>query len=316
MRTFIQKNKKILHGLFLFSILGMSFGVTGVGFAQTPVQTTVTADKYVVLAPLPGTTEGDCTTTGCKSGLEEYLPGLFKLSIGVGAVTAFIMLTIYGFEYMLTDSLGTKTNSKKRILDAVWGLGIVIFAYAILNTLNPALVAGNLNIPSPQIPVADVIAVASSTRSAGNIAGTPMTAEAIKASNDVRTGLENAAKITTYAGPCTQGQTTGCVNLNGLSKNAWDGLVDISKYCGVGCLVITGGTEAGHSETGGHPFGQSVDLKPTPKLDAFMQSIGIPAKVTPSPLQVNIHGKPAVVWYEQEGTGGTSSGVHWHVQFK
>lgn len=96
--------------------------------------------EYTPLAPLPGTTEGG------KATLQSYLPGLFKLVIGLAAVLAVGWIIWGGIEYITTDAISGKEEGKKRIQNAVIGLVIVITSYLILNTINHNLLELNLGL--------------------------------------------------------------------------------------------------------------------------------------------------------------------------
>lgn len=105
-------------------------------------------NNYTVLAPLPGTLVGPAQGGGWQTDLQTYLPGLFNLLIGLSAVFAVLMIVIGGFQYMSTDAIMKKESGKKRIMNAVYGLVLVIGAWLILSTINPNLLNINLNIQS------------------------------------------------------------------------------------------------------------------------------------------------------------------------
>ncbi|MDQ5949128.1 MAG: hypothetical protein QG589_254 [Patescibacteria group bacterium] len=113
-----------------------------------------TLPDYTVLAPLPGTTQ-DCNqndpNANCKTNLKTYLEGMFKLLIGVSAILAFVMLVYAGFLYTTSEGVGQTTNARSKIEDAIWGLVLVIGAYAILNTINPKILEFNLSIKRPEL---------------------------------------------------------------------------------------------------------------------------------------------------------------------
>ena len=100
----------------------------------------VTGD-YIPLAPLPGT-----VTAGGAATLETYLPGIFKLAIGIAGVLAVIEIIIGGLQYMSTDAIGGKQAGRERITAAIGGLLLALGAYIILNTISPNFVHLNINI--------------------------------------------------------------------------------------------------------------------------------------------------------------------------
>jgi hypothetical protein len=272
---------------------------------------------YVPLAPLPGT----LTMGTGETNLQTYLPGIFKLAVGLATVFAVLMIVIGGFQYMSTDAIQGKSAGKERIKNAVFGLVLVIGAWLILYTINPNLLTLNLNITSATV-------AAPAGTSLGNTVSTPgvaMTTDQIIQSNAERTSLATEG-ILTYASPCASGQTTSCVNLNGLTEITKDGLVLIKKaLTESGCtscqMIITAGTESSvHAKTGDHPAGKAVDLKPDPALST---ALGFPSpRDGDTKTKVfKIDGKPDITvtfTYEVLGgnAGGTSTGNHWHVSFK
>ncbi len=98
---------------------------------------------YTPITALPNTTK----STGCApketncTNLQTYVPGLFKLSIGIAAVMAFVMITVGGIVYATSDSLTNKSEGRRYIENALWGLLLVIGAYVILNTINPKILS-------------------------------------------------------------------------------------------------------------------------------------------------------------------------------
>lgn len=110
--------------------------------------------SYTVLAPLPGTTECDDSIVGgdgsqrtdCKTTLEKYLPGMFKLLIGISAVWAVFMIVIGGFQYMTSDAITGKKEGLSKLQNSILGLFLVICSWLLLNTINPKLLELNLNI--------------------------------------------------------------------------------------------------------------------------------------------------------------------------
>ncbi len=108
--------------------------------------------EYTLLAPIPlnGPGSGESETTNAAT----FLPGLFKLMIGIATALAVIMLIFGGIKYMSTDAIGGKSDARATIENAIWGLLLAISAWLILYTINPKLVEFNLNIPVQEITTA------------------------------------------------------------------------------------------------------------------------------------------------------------------
>lgn len=317
--------KKTILKIKVFGILIVVLVGLFVPIYQISAQSPTVMEDYTVLTPLPGTTKGVCDPNApsgpnCKTDLKTYLEGFFKLAIGISAVFAVLMIVIGGFQYISTDALMKKEEGRNRIQNAVFGLVLVISAWLILATINPNLLRINLDIKSAP--------TSAPTFAPGGELVTPgaqMTPEQITLSNARRASLQ-AEGVDTYRGPCTQGQATGCVNLNGLTDTTKDGLV-LTKLAltNSGCtscqMIITAGTEMSvHAKTGDHPAGKAVDLKPD---QALSTALGFPnPKDGDTKTKVyKVDGKPditATFTYETLGgnAGGTSTGNHWHVVFK
>lgn len=247
--------------------------------------------SYTPLAPLPLATNSSGPTT-----LSTYLPNLFKLLIGSGAVLAFLFIFWYGFEYMFSDSLISKGKARERITEVLGGLILIICSYAILYNINPRTLNMSLALNKPKV--------------VGN--SVELTAVSVDGVTDESTARKLLAdsKIGINAGPCSGTQTKGCTNVSGLPVDSINTLSSLKSGCNCD-VVITGGTEGGHQT-----HGQSipiVDLSPTTSLNNFLGA------TNPKEGQVvtkSINGKNVVFTYETAGgnASGTSTGNHWHVK--
>lgn len=292
MLFFTNRMKKIILKMGILAVLTIIILPTVSVFAAE--------GDYTVLAPLPG-------ISGTLSGeniLGTYVPAIFKIAIGLSAVFAVLMIVIGGFQYISSDAVMKKSEGKERIKNAVLGLVLVISAWLILNEINPNLLNINLNIE----PI--------TTKSiAGTLSkeGVKMTATQITDSNSVRTSLETEG-VLTYAGPCTAGQTSGCVNLNGLSETIKDSLITLNKICDEnmkgsgGCsIMITGGTEAGaHSVGSVHYTGNAVDLRTNANLTGYVVENGGTPVETKYGYRYELKIDGQTVYFLDEGD-------HWHV---
>ncbi len=89
---------------------------------------------YCLLAPLPGLEDGIKT-----NDIGKYFNIIFNIAIGICGVLAVIMLIIHGISYMTSESFTEKAELKKKIWGPIGGLLLALGAYAILNTIDPAL---------------------------------------------------------------------------------------------------------------------------------------------------------------------------------
>ncbi|MCA9384878.1 MAG: hypothetical protein KC662_04175, partial [Candidatus Magasanikbacteria bacterium] len=96
-------------------------GVEIPGFSFTPA----TEDNGIISVPYLG----------------QYVNALYRYLTAIVLTVAIVMVVYGGFQYLLAATpLGVK-NGKKTIADALIGMGLVLGAYVILNTVNPALLS-------------------------------------------------------------------------------------------------------------------------------------------------------------------------------
>ena len=77
--------------------------------------------------------------TVSPGGLKGLISLTFNFGIAVAVVLTLIMIIWGGIQYMTTDAWSAKEQGKERIINSLWGLGIALAAWLILNTINPAL---------------------------------------------------------------------------------------------------------------------------------------------------------------------------------
>jgi hypothetical protein len=128
-----MKNKNILSRALAFLILTSVFVFLPMMF--------VGAEKLNYV-PLSGTsTFSGFQDEGADSGdLGQFLAALFKFGLAIAAALAVVMIVWGGVEIMLSESVMTKTDGKKRVEDAIWGLLLALVSWLILWTINPDLV--------------------------------------------------------------------------------------------------------------------------------------------------------------------------------
>jgi len=299
------KIQKIIFKIGILAVLAMLILPTIQAFAAGATDNWDSND-YILLAPLPCIgSDQDCKTQATQTTLKDYIPGIFNLLIGLSAVAAVLMIVIGGFQYMSSDAIQGKSAGKERIKNAIFSLVLIIGAWLILYTINPNLLDLDLNIST----VTTTSPPGGGTLGTGT--GTSMTPDQINASNTIRASLE-AKGIATYAGPCSSGQTTGCVNLNGLQSISQDGIAALKTACGTTCaLTITGGTEGGHNGGTSHTDGVALDVRHNAGLDSFINTYQIPGSLVKTDwgyqCTVKVNGRDTI--FLDEGT-------HWHIGFK
>lgn len=143
--------KKIFFGAFFFlcfiSLSSPFFAHADAGGAAQGNISPSEGLSYTPLVALPGVTESG---TNQISNLSTYIVGMFQLLIGVAAALAVVMIVIGGIEYMSTDAIGGKSDGKKKIENALWGLALAISSYLILNTIDPSFLNSDIDVASQQ----------------------------------------------------------------------------------------------------------------------------------------------------------------------
>lgn len=104
-------------------------------------QPTASWKEYTLLAPI-------LKETSIES-FGQYLGLVFKGTIAIAAVLAVVMITICGIKLMTSEAISSKGEAKECITNAIFGLLLAIASWAILNTINPALLETNLGIVLP-----------------------------------------------------------------------------------------------------------------------------------------------------------------------
>ncbi len=89
---------------------------------------------YTLVSPFPG--GKDTVQT-----LSDYAQYFFPFILSFAALAALVMFVIGGVQYMFSGaSPEMAKGARERIGNAIWGLGIAVFAVIILGTINPKLV--------------------------------------------------------------------------------------------------------------------------------------------------------------------------------
>ncbi len=81
--------------------------------------------------------------------LAQYIENLYRVAIGIAAILSAAMLMIGGLQWLTSGGSDQAGKARERIMNSVIGLLLTIFAYIILNTINPALV----HMQMPRLPM-------------------------------------------------------------------------------------------------------------------------------------------------------------------
>jgi len=85
--------------------------------------------------------------------------------------------------------------------------------------------------------------------------------------------LDDAGITITSSGNCSDKTNGSCTSLDGVRQSTIDGIINVKQECGCN-VVVSGGTEAGHSTSGtcNHGNGCKIDMSLNPALDTYVQS--------------------------------------------
>ena len=236
-------------------------------------------NQYKLLAPI-GTiqTIDDTTTVG------DYLNVIFQIIIGLCGVLAVIMIIIGGIQWMGNESVFGKVEAKSKITNAIFGLLLALGAWALLNTINPALLGGNGVSLQQKVITLEADIDQPQTAKDGKFcngkyqASTPWPTSDVDAQHGeqkIRDDLKTEG-ITVPGKVCTLvGEPPHCTSVAGLNITK---VVQLKKACGASCdIVVTGGTECwlhggSNSRTNHMPGNDVVDLTRSNTLLSYVES--------------------------------------------
>lgn len=93
--------------------------------------------------PIPGVTLTSITdpTNYSVPWIGQYVTGVYTFMISIIGVVAAVMMIVGGFQYLTSaGDAGKIGKARKRITDALIGVVLALGSYALLYTINPALV--------------------------------------------------------------------------------------------------------------------------------------------------------------------------------
>ena len=86
---------------------------------------------FYAIAPIPG--------LNTQTNLGQYINAIFDFAIVIGAILAVFQLIRAGFQYITTEAVTDKKNSRETIANALIGLILLLSVTLILNTINPQI---------------------------------------------------------------------------------------------------------------------------------------------------------------------------------
>lgn len=154
MNNFVQKKEIILTLLlllFLTPVIASAFGHSDDNDGNfTPLIFRVAeeggANSGIIPKLAPRTLQ---TLVSANFGFEvgnvgEYFTKIFNLALVIGAILAVLMIATAGLQYMTTDAVLGKSDSKERIRGAVLGLLMLLSIGIFFQTVNPNILSFDL----------------------------------------------------------------------------------------------------------------------------------------------------------------------------
>jgi len=128
-----EKTKIVMIVLACLVVLSFLFTTQ----SKADVETEKEKFNYHLMVPLP-TASGTVTEV---EGITDYIKTIYLFAMGIAGVLAMALIVVGGFQWLTaTGNTGTISQAKARINNALLGLVVLLSAYLLLNTINPALV--------------------------------------------------------------------------------------------------------------------------------------------------------------------------------
>ncbi len=218
------------------------------------------------------------------TSFESLISSVFNYAIWLVGIAVFIMILWAGFLWLTSAaSPGNIATAKKMISNAILGAILLISAYAILYTINPELVGGNLNLegieapaPLPQPPpggttVNPYTGCGTNQQAAQDLlrllGSGGFSASASCGGNnhafqnimDMKDGLCPSVCADQCTPACTPGGASGDITVD---PEILEALHFLRSQLGIN-FIVTSFTTGDHSPTSYHYAGRAVDIVPT-----------------------------------------------------
>lgn len=266
--------KRIIYYFFLTALL------------LTPIKSLLAATTLSV--PLPGMNQG-------VSGPAEYIRGVFLFAISAVGIVALTTLAVGGFMYVASAGNQARQEAAKEIIwGAIGGIIILATSYLLLNTINPDL----LKITDPAITVPAAPA-------SGSAAPPTVAQSGTMTEKEARDKLQSAG-VSVNKSACSFSGQQDCTSLDNVRKVTIENVVKFKNNCGCE-VVITGGTESGHSSGQySHANGYKIDYRLSTDTDNYI-------KKNFEPAGTRSDGSPT--YKDSQGNTYALEGNHWDVTY-
>lgn len=241
---------------------------------------------------------------------------LFTLSVSFIVVVAILRIA-WAQSLLIIPSLGlpeTAMPKVKKILSAaIYGLIGVLALVLLPRMFNTNFGVADIKLEALWVgtKVAQIGALPVTGNTPAQTTTTTPTRQ-VGDSEEVNRQRLAAAGIGVNKTPCGTA-TSNCTNVGGIHPKTMDMLLQLKNECNCS-LIVTGGTEPGHSDTSNHGVGkEAVDISYTPKLEEFLKTKTV---LSTSPrCNVKYRHADFIFWAEFAGCSANNTGDHFHVSF-
>lgn len=276
------------------------------------------------------------------ASLGNFLNTAYNYIVGISIALAVAMVIYGGVQYATADAANKTGKGRETIQSAILGLLLVLGSFLILNTINSDLTRFDLGLNYGMLP--EVPNQSAGTTNPNNPGGTgtgtparptrPPTGvgqwTAEKAALAINDGDERAAYaaagIEVKTNRCTTAmfeqylntKRPNCTAMGNMPGSVLTMLTTLKRDCGNCSIMVTGGTEWGHSTTSRYPhFPDSAvaDLRyGDSKFDTFIKTKGKHAGACygGQAWTVTASNGQTALFCDEAPPGGSR---HWHVIF-
>lgn len=209
--------------------------------------------------------------------------------IGFIIILFMIILVIAGFR--LVTSGGdeeAREDAKRKLTNGLIGIIIVLAAWLMVDTLMRAVLPGDEGViagwgPWSQVQcfvqtealefVREGAAAADPTQEIVAPAAPGATGDGLSQA-EAEGALAGAGVAVSSSGGCSDPANSTCTSLEGMQAATVDEVLELTDAVGSDNVVVTGGTETGHSRSGPyrHDNGYKVDLRTTDELNTYIET--------------------------------------------
>lgn len=226
--------------------------------------------------PCSGTTCTECHFVQMGNAIIVWLIAIMFLIFAVMAFSAgWKLITSTGNTQAVTDA-------KSKLSNAIIGLIIVLAGWLLVDTIMRGLLKGGTGeiegyglwsrVECGEQFKSGIVREGKTAEDPGQDGVVPPSdpSPGTTAHSDAVTALGSNFTLVS-SGSCSDKNNPKCTSLDGVRDQTIDRIKELQSTVGVP-LVITGGTEVGHSEKGEytHGNGYKIDIRPTPALNDYI----------------------------------------------